>query len=54
MLGNGNRIILLLSNSDAYYDKTENARGEHDFWVLCLDPNNQIIWQKTIGGIFKK
>ncbi len=51
LLENGNRIILLLSNSDAYYDKTENARGEHDFWVLCFDPNDQIVWQKTIGGI---
>jgi hypothetical protein len=52
LLNNGNRIVLLLSNSDALFDKTENSRGGFDFWVLCLDPNDQIVWQKTIGGIY--
>ena len=50
-LDNGNRIVLLASNSPAVADKTENCRGDYDFWILCINQNNQIIWQKTIGGI---
>jgi hypothetical protein len=50
-LDNGNRIVLLASNSPAVADKTENCRGDYDFWVLCINQNDQIIWQKTIGGI---
>lgn len=50
LLDNGNRIVLFISNSPAAGVKTENCRGDYDFWVLCLDPNNQIVWQKTIGG----
>jgi hypothetical protein len=50
LLDNGNRILLLTSNSPAGGDKTENSRGDYDFWVLCLDANDQIVWQRTIGG----
>jgi hypothetical protein len=50
LLDNGNRIVLFISNSPAAGVKTENCRGDYDFWVLCLDPNDQIVWQKTIGG----
>ncbi len=49
-LSNGNKILITQSNSPASGDKTENSRGDYDFWVVCLDPNDQIIWQKTIGG----
>lgn len=49
-LTNGNRIILTSSNSPAGYDKSENCRGDYDFWVICLDQNDQIVWEKTIGG----
>jgi hypothetical protein len=50
LLDNGNRIVLLASNSPAHADKTENCRGDYDIWVLCINPNDQIVWQKTIGG----
>ncbi len=49
-MDNGNRIVLLVSNSPAIADKTENCRGDYDFWVLCINQNDQIVWQKTIGG----
>ncbi len=49
-LNNGNKILLTQSNSPASGDKTENSRGDYDFWVICLDQNDQIVWEKTIGG----
>jgi hypothetical protein len=49
-LNNGNKIILTQSNSPASADKTENSRGDYDIWIVCLDANEQIVWQKTIGG----
>jgi hypothetical protein len=49
-LNNGNKIILTQSNSPASADKTENSRGDYDFWVICLNQNDQIVWEKTIGG----
>lgn len=49
-LDNGKRILLASSKSTISWDKTENCRGDFDIWVICLDENEQIIWQKTIGG----
>ena len=49
-LNNGNKILITQSNSPASADKTENCRGDYDFWVICLDQNDQIVWEKTIGG----
>ncbi len=47
--------------SDGYYisgdswsnisgDKSENAVGDDDYWLLKLDSAGTIVWQKTIGG----
>ncbi|MDI9308636.1 MAG: T9SS type A sorting domain-containing protein [Limnohabitans sp.] len=30
--------------------KNENSRGSLDFWILKLNKNGDIEWQKTIGG----
>ncbi len=38
------------SSSNAIYEKTENSRGGSDYWVLKLDSNGVIEWDKTIGG----
>ena len=38
------------SNSDISGDKTEDAIGEFDYWLLKLDSNGEIVWQNTIGG----
>jgi len=32
------------------YGKTEDSRGNLDFWVVKLDQQGEIEWQKTIGG----
>ena len=46
----GGFIIGGSSKSDISGDKTENSRGEEDYWILKLDPNGNIEWQKTLGG----
>lgn len=38
------------SASNANYDKTENCRGNADYWVLKLDADGMIQWQRTLGG----
>jgi len=46
----GGYIIGSISNSDISGDKTENCRGEDDYWVIKLNSLGSIQWQKTIGG----
>lgn len=38
------------STSNADGDKTENSRGDQDFWLLCVDDDGNLIWDKTLGG----
>lgn len=38
------------SISNAGYDKAEDSRGSEDYWILRLDSNGEILWQKTFGG----
>ena len=38
------------SNSNISGDKTENAQGYEDYWVVKLDASGNIQWQNTIGG----
>jgi hypothetical protein len=46
----GGYIAGASSNSNISGDKTENSRGGLDFWILKLDENFEITWQKTYGG----
>ena len=47
---NSELLIAGSSGSDISGDKTENSYGLSDFWVVALDTNGSINWQKTIGG----
>jgi hypothetical protein len=38
------------SHSDIWGDKTENSKGAHDYWVVKLDDNGVVQWDKTVGG----
>lgn len=38
------------SKSPISGDKTENSKGESDFWIVKLNSLGQIQWDKTIGG----
>lgn len=43
-------IVANSSTSSISGEKTENSYGAGDYWILKLDANGTIQWQKTIGG----
>ena len=38
------------SNSPISGEKTEDSYGFHDYWIIKLDSNGILQWQKTFGG----
>src|ERR1043165_6672531 len=46
----GGLIVGGYSSSNTSYQKTENSRGGADYWIVKLDSNSVIQWDKTIGG----
>lgn len=38
------------SSSNISFDKTENSRGLHDYWLVKLNSFGEIEWDKTFGG----
>lgn len=46
----GGCIIRGASESNISGDKTENSRGDYDYWVVKLNSSGVIEWDKTIGG----
>ncbi|MFI5172476.1 MAG: T9SS type A sorting domain-containing protein [Chitinophagales bacterium] len=51
ILPDGNYVVAGYSRSDISPDKTENNIGGVDYWIIKLDPDGDIIWQNTIGGL---
>ncbi len=47
---NGDFLLLLSSMSDISGNKTIPSYGFSDFWLLRIDSNGSIVWQKTFGG----
>jgi hypothetical protein len=43
-------LISNTSYSNISGNKTENSRGESDYWLVKIDEEGNIEWQKTIGG----
>ena len=46
----GGRIVGGTSASGIEYEKTDNNRGNFDYWVVKYDKQGNIEWDKTIGG----
>ena len=46
----GGYILGGSSSSGISGEKTQNSRGNDDYWVVKLDENRNIIWDKTYGG----
>ena len=46
----GGYLIGAHSVSDANGDKTEESNGLSDYWIIKLDLNGNIIWDRSIGG----
>ena len=38
------------SASGISFDKTQICKGANDYWILKVDTNYNIIWQRTLGG----
>lgn len=49
-LNNGNFLLTFISSSTAGGMKTENGYGNNDAWLVELDPNFNVIRDKTIGS----
>jgi len=47
----GNVLVGGYSNSNISGEKTEVSRGDYDYWLLKLDANGSILWDKTLGGL---
>jgi gliding motility-associated-like protein len=46
----GGYILGGYSASGISGEKTQNSRGYDDYWVVKLDANRNIVWDKTYGG----
>lgn len=38
------------SKSGKSGEKSEISRGEQDFWLICIAPDGNMLWDKTLGG----
>lgn len=43
-------LLSFLSRSNISGNKSENSRGDYDYWIVNTDNEGNILWQKTIGG----
>jgi hypothetical protein len=43
-------LLSINSSSNISGNKTENSRGQADYWLIKIDALGEIEWQKTIGG----
>lgn len=48
--GDGNYLISGYSASPANGDKSENTRGNKDFWAIKISPDGNKIWDHCYGG----
>jgi hypothetical protein len=49
-INNKGYVLAGVSKSDISGNKTETNRGLEDYWIVKIDSQGTIDWQKTIGG----
>jgi gliding motility-associated-like protein len=49
-LPDGTFLLGCHSSSGIGGDKSEACRGDLDFWLVCVDNQGVVLWEKTIGG----
>jgi hypothetical protein len=49
-LSDGNFMVLGRSSTGIEYEKTSSNKGNIDFWLFKIDPNGNIIWDRTFGA----
>ncbi|WP_395053879.1 T9SS type A sorting domain-containing protein [Flavobacterium sp.] len=50
LTNDGGYILGGTSNSSKEFDKTEDCKGDDDYWIIKLNAKGGEEWQKTIGG----
>ncbi len=50
LTSDGNILLGGSSRSDKSGDKSENSRGFFDYWLIKIDPDGNVLWEKTFGG----
>ena len=49
-LADGGFLLGGYSYSNISYNKSENNRGNSDYWIVRIDANGSVLWDKTYGG----
>ena len=47
----GGYFLVGFSDSPKSGDKSENSKGGLDYWIVRVDADGNILWDKTIGGL---
>jgi hypothetical protein len=50
LTNDGGALLIGESHSGISGDKTEASRGQSDIWLVKINANGQIDWEKTYGG----
>jgi hypothetical protein len=46
----GGFILAGASYSNISFDKTEDCKGNYDYWIVKIDDSGDVLWDNTIGG----
>lgn len=46
----GGYLLVGFSESDLSGDKSENSKGDSDYWIVKIDDTGNKVWDRTFGG----
>ncbi|MBK8845052.1 MAG: hypothetical protein IPO27_00275 [Bacteroidetes bacterium] len=46
-------LSLFISNSDSSFDKSQNNKGDNDYWIVKTDMNGNKLWDITLGSQYE-